>query len=123
MKKEETKSKFITIHSEITIMVTPGLQHKDVTNPDSRLENKLRINPNWQNAGILILKGKGVYPAEIAEWPTVKALVANEKFTINKDTKLENVSDEKQVAKAKEDKKTIEKAEFLNLNEVADKGE
>lgn len=124
MKKEETKQEFITIHSDVTIMVTPGLQHRNITNKDSRLENRMRVAPSWQKAGVLITKGKGIYPAEIAEWNTVKILIKKGVFTLSDDANLASEPEEK-VRKAKADKKAVVEAEkeFVNLKEVADKGE
>ena len=124
MKKEENKKEFITIHSDVTIMVTPGLQHKNITNKDSRLENRMRVAPSWQKAGVLITKGKGIYPSEIAEWNSVKILIEKGVFTLDKDADLASQPEEK-VKKAKADKKAVVEAEqeFVNLKEVANKGE
>lgn len=117
MKSE--KQQFIKIHSDVTIMVTPGLQNKNITNKDSRLEDKLRVQPIWQNAGVLITRGEGLYPAEIAEWPAVKIFARKGIFTIDKDVNVEKQSQEK-VEKAKKDAQKLEQVDLSNL---ANKGE
>lgn len=76
-------SKFVTIHSEETIRVTAGLDYIDATNMESRKDDFKNIKQNWSKVYMLILKGKHVYPAEIAEWPTVKALEKDKVLTVS----------------------------------------
>lgn len=98
--------KFVTIHSNRNIYVTAGLTYDDVTNPDAHVPDRLKINPTWVKTRTLIKQGAGVYPAEITEWNSVKALVKSKVITIGA-----FVNDEDADADAKE----IEK----NLKEVA----
>ena len=66
---------YVKISSTININVTSGLQHKDVTNPDAHVADRLKINALWPKMTIPILAGVHWYPAEITEWNTVKNLV------------------------------------------------
>ena len=91
------KEKFVIIQSNETIRVTPGLQNLDVTNPDAHVPDRLKVSPLWPNAMVLISKGQFKYPAEIAEWPTVKALAKDKVLTIGAYTN-EADETEKQVA-------------------------
>lgn len=75
-------AKMVQIHSNVTIRVTTGLQNQDVTNPDAHIPDRLKVNPEWPKYQVLIRAGQGMYPAEIAEWPSVKALVADKILTI-----------------------------------------
>lgn len=68
------KKPYVTIQSNVTIQVTPGLQASDVTNADAHVPDRLKVNPAWPKAIVLIKQGQHIYPSEIAEWPTVKAL-------------------------------------------------
>lgn len=76
-------SKVIRIQSSMTITVTSGLQHKDVTNKDAHIQDRLKVSSEWPKYSIQILEGVGEYPAEIADWPTVKALVESGVMTIS----------------------------------------
>lgn len=75
-------AKMVQIHSNITIRVTTGLQNKDVTNVDAHIPDRLKVNPEWPTCQVLIRSGQGIYPAEIVEWPSVKALAADKILTI-----------------------------------------
>lgn len=75
-------AKFVQISSTVDITVTSGLQNKDVTNPDAHVPDRLKINPEWPKYQVLIRKGAGEYPAEIVNWPSVKALANDKIFTI-----------------------------------------
>lgn len=75
-------SKVIRIQSTTTITVTCGLQHKDMTNPDAHIPDRLKVSPEWTKCTVLIREGVGYYPAEIAEWESVKALVGCGVFTL-----------------------------------------
>ena len=73
---------YVRIQSEKTIQVTCGLQNQDVTNPDAHVADRLKISPMWPQCTVLIHQGAHVYPSEIAEWPTVKALANDKILTI-----------------------------------------
>lgn len=77
------KPTFVRIQSTATINVTPGLHMMDVTDEKAYVADKLRVSPTWVIGTVLIRQGVGNYPAEIAEWPTVKALVKDGVFTIS----------------------------------------
>lgn len=82
-------TKFVQIQSDATIRVTTGLQNKDVTNPDAHVPDRLKINPEWPKYQVLIKQGAHKYPAEIAEWPTVKALAKDKIITIGSVSELD----------------------------------
>lgn len=75
-------SEFIRIQSKIDINVTPGLQYDDHTNYDSDLPNRLKVSPSWPKAIVHIKVGVDIYPAEIREWETVKALEKSGVITV-----------------------------------------
>ena len=83
-------AKMVQIHSNITIRVTTGLQNQDVTNVDAHIPDRLKVNPEWPKHQVLIRAGQGIYPAEIVEWPSVKALVADKIFTIGAISEVAN---------------------------------
>ena len=85
-------SKMVQIHSNITIRVTSGLQNQDVTNPDAHIPDRLKVNPEWPKYQVLIRAGQGTYPAEIAEWPSVKALAADKILTIGAISEVANTT-------------------------------
>lgn len=75
-------TELVTIQSSRTIRVTSGLQYDDVTNPDAHIPDRLKVKPNWAKKMYIIKEGKYDYPAEIAEWNTVKALERDGILTI-----------------------------------------
>ena len=90
-------TKMVQIQSSITIKVTPGLQNKDVTNPDAHVPDRLKINPEWPKYQVLITQGVGKYPAEICDWPSVQALAKDNILTIGAITDVdEAVLEEKE---------------------------
>ena len=87
------KQKYVRIHSQKTIQVTCGLQNKDVTNPDAHVADRLKISPSWPRCSIIISEGSHLYPSEIAEWKTVKALTKDKVITIGEFTDNEDKDD------------------------------
>lgn len=83
-------TKMVQIHSNITIRVTTGLQNQDVTNVDAHIPDRLKVNPEWPKHQVLIRAGQGIYPAEIVEWPSVKALAADKILTIGAISEVAN---------------------------------
>ena len=77
-----SKKAYVRIQSQMTIQVTCGLQNNDVTNPDAHVADRLKISPNWPRCSVVIHEGAHLYPSEIAEWPTVQALVRDKIITI-----------------------------------------
>jgi len=110
---------FVRIQSSKNIRVTMGLNCQDVTNPDAHIPDRLKINPLWAKAVVLIKQGVGLYPSEIAEWNTVKALAADGILTIGEfvDDADENVKQEKETLI-----KNIEEAEQKSTEEKKKRG-
>lgn len=77
-----SKKAYVRIQSQTTIQVTCGLQNNDVTNPDAHVADRLKISPSWPRCSVIIHAGAHLYPSEIAEWPTVQALVRDKIITI-----------------------------------------
>lgn len=94
---------YVKIQSSKTIAVTAGLQHKDVTNPDAHVPDRLRIAPTWPKSTVLIKEGVDWYPSEIIEWATVKSLVKHKILTIGEE------SDDCENEDAKKEKENIKK--------------
>lgn len=133
--------KFVQIQSDVTIRVTTGLQNKDVTNPDAHVPDRLKVNPEWPKHQVLIRKGAHRYPAEIAEWTSVKALAKDKVLTIGS---IEEVDEDKLDEIEQKDFNTVSEAKIefkmpdvksdklnantrgkkmLTLNDLAGKGE
>lgn len=132
-------AKMVQIHSNVTIRVTTGLQNEDVTNPDAHIPDRLKVNPEWPKYQVLIRAGQGMYPAEIAEWPSVKALAADKILTIGAISEVDDSTltpeQQKDVQTAKEAKEefklglsentkdttnaNVNKKKTLTLNDLA----
>ena len=100
-------AKFVQIQSSVTIRVTTGLQNKDVTNPDAHVPDRLKVNPEWPKHQVLIKAGAHRYPAEIVEWPSVKALAADKILTIGS---VEEVDESKLDELEQKDLNTVSEA-------------
>lgn len=96
------KKAYVRIQSQKTIQVTCGLQNTDVTNPDAHIPDRLKISPNWPRCSVLIQAGAHLYPSEVAEWPTVKALEKDKVLTIGEFT--DEVDDDNQDVAEKKSK-------------------
>lgn len=90
-------AKFVQIQSSATIKVTTGLQNKDMSNPDAHIPDRLKVMPEWAKCQILIRQGAHRYPAEIAEWATVKALVRDKVLTIGAISDVDDLNDEEKI--------------------------
>lgn len=77
-----TKKPYVRIQSNVNIQVTGGLQNDDVTRVDSDIPDRLKVSPQWPKLVVMIVKGAGIYPSEIVEWKTVKALARDKIITI-----------------------------------------
>lgn len=97
---KKSQNAYVQISSTKTIQVTCGLQFEDVTNKDAHVPDRLRVLPKW--GAILIKKGVGIYPAEILEWKTVKAMIEAKIFTVDNNPSVEPDD------KAKEMKSAVE---------------
>lgn len=98
-------ARFVRIHSQRPIRVTPGLQTVNVTNYESQNPNKLNVKPSWASMIVAIKAGTGYYPAVIKQWNTVKILSEKQVLTIGEET--DNVPEEFK-AEAEELAKRIE---------------
>lgn len=121
-------AKTIRIQSTKTIVVTMGLHNKDVTNPDAHIPDRLKVSPLWPKATVMVMEGVGYYPAEIANWPTVKALAKDKIFTIGEEVESDKSEDENKETELKEKIKEIKseatnkkKAKTETLSEIASK--
>lgn len=81
-KKSQSTPAYVSINATRSIRVTCGLQYEDVTNKDAHVPDRLRVLEKWSKYAILLKRGQHDYPAEIVEWPTVKALAAQKIITI-----------------------------------------
>ena len=119
-------SKLVRIQSTITITVTGGLNYKDTTNPDAHVPDRLKVSPEWPKCTVQIKQGIGDYPAEIIEWNTVKALVADNILTIGEVKEAQTEEEIKQVEdfKRKEDSVKANETKIRrtrkNLNELTE---
>lgn len=100
--------KFIVLNSNIDITVTNGLLNKDKTNYESKVGNNLNVAPLWTRTAVKIRKGKHQYPAEIADWPSVKVLEEKGIFTLSKETDEGTEEEMKMLAEFEESKRSIE---------------
>lgn len=73
---------YVQINSQVTVQVTCGLQFKNKTNPNSRLENSMKIDPIWAKLCVVVKKGIHWYPSEIVEWHSFKKLVEHNLVSI-----------------------------------------
>ena len=88
---------FVRIQSSKNIQVTCGLQNLDVTNKDAHVPDRLKVNALWPKATLLIREGTGVYPSEIVDWPTVKALANDKIITIGQFLEKAETTEEEHV--------------------------
>lgn len=100
-------AKMIRIQSDVTITVTCGLQHKDVTNPDAHVADRLKVSAEWPRHTVLIRQGAHFYPAEIKDWNSVKALANDKVLTLGEEKEI----DESQLSE--------EEAKFVNTAKEA----
>lgn len=115
---------YVRIHSSVTINVTPGLQNQDVTNKDAHVPDRLKVSPLWPKLTVLIQAGEGIYPSEIANWPTVKALEHDKVLTIgqfldNADADAEKTKTELTQSIANIEKRTSTTVKDINLADLA----
>lgn len=111
---------YVKISSDITINVTSGLQHNDITKKDSDIPNRLKVLPMWSSC--LIKQGIHIYPANVAEWPTVKALVKDNKLAIVGFTDEAGNEDEAELKREKA-KLDVEEKKVKDLNLASLAGE
>lgn len=87
----------ITITATQTIIVTPDLNVRDLSDPNSMNPNKLRAVMDWNEEPVKIMIGVGEYPEYIAEWKTVKALEEAKVLTVVRQPKIEKKVENKVV--------------------------
>lgn len=107
---------YVYIQSQVSIMVTAGLQNEDVTNVDAHIPDRLKVNPVWPKLRMMIKSGRHIYPKLITEWNTVKALVKDGIITIGEET---DAPDDEQTKEKAEDLKA-ELAKTKKVKKVAD---
>ncbi|MCI6090656.1 MAG: hypothetical protein MR695_08835 [Solobacterium sp.] len=120
------KSNTVRIQSSMTITVTSGLQCNDVTNKDAHIPDRLKVAPEWPKYSIQIMQGVGDYPAEIAKWNTVKALVEAGVMTISESTneaKEEDVAKVESLNAKKEEKQGKRGKKGKTLDELVEEAE
>ena len=81
-KEEEKKTGFVYLNSEVTVRVYPGVFYENATQPDTRIGDRLKVIEKWSKYGVLIKAGSNVVSAEVAEWPTVKAMIEKKKMNV-----------------------------------------
>lgn len=95
-------AKLITITSTQSVVVTPDLKIRDLSDKSNSVNpNKLRAVVDWNDEPVKILYGIHQYDAKIKDWKTVKALEAGKILTISDVVEVKEVNEPK-----KEDKKT-----------------
>ena len=120
------KSNTVRIQSSMTITVTSGLQCNDVTNKDAHIPDRLKVAPEWPKYSIQIMQGVGDYPAEIAKWNTVKALVEAGVMTISQSTnevKEEDMAKVEALNAKKEEKQGKRGKNAKSLDELVEEAE
>lgn len=90
----KSEKKYVRIQSTMNIAVTPGLQVQDLTDKNALIADRLKVQAAWPKLTVLIEKGQHVYPIEIVEWETVKALENAGVLTIGEF--LDDVNDAKE---------------------------
>jgi len=75
-------AKFVEINSSLTIAVVAGMEALDATDYKSHAPDRLNAKAAWVDTRVLIKQGLYWYPAEIANYATVKSLNQNGKLTI-----------------------------------------
>lgn len=114
------KQPYVRIQSNSTINVTAGLHSQDVTNPDAHVPDRLKVNPAWPKCTCLIRQGVGIYPSEIVEWPSVKALARDKVLTIGEYLdKPETDAQEQAKKNVEKGMKTIEQTKKTSLADIA----
>lgn len=90
----KSEKKYVRIQSTMNIAVTAGLQVQDLTDKSAPIADRLKVQAAWPKLTVLIEKGQHVYPIEIVEWETVKALENAGVLTIGEF--LDDVNDAKE---------------------------
>lgn len=111
-------SQFVLIQSQQNVRVTRGLDVIDNTNYNSDIPNRANYRPNWTKSTVIIKAGQHVYPAEIAEWKSVKALQKDRVLTIGEivDESTDYVKKEEIENAKKLDEKLQEGKNFEKFN-------
>ena len=116
----KTEKDYIYIQSNISIVVTAGLQNENVTNPDAHVPDRLKVNPVWPKLRMMIKAGRHIYPKLIIEWNSVKALVKDGVLTIGEEVDSPNDTKvEEKNADLKNELAKVKKIKDINLDDVA----
>lgn len=112
---------YVYIQSNISIVVTAGLQNDNVTNPDAHVPDRLKVNPIWPKLRVMIKAGRHIYPKLITEWNSVKALVKDGILTIGEEADSPNDAKvEEKNADLKAELAKAKKIKDINLDDVAE---
>ncbi len=74
--------KYLKIQSTVNVNVTGGLKHLDMTDVNSNVADKLKVQAMWPKTLVRIATGTSYYPVEIKEWKTVQSLEKARLITI-----------------------------------------
>lgn len=74
--------KYLKIQSTVNVNVTGGLSHLDMTDVNSNVADKLKVQAMWPKTLVRIATGTSYYPVEIKEWKTVQSLEKARLITI-----------------------------------------
>ena len=115
--------KFVRIQSDVDIVVSAGLQSINMSNKDAHIADRLNVKSAWVGTRVLITKGTGFYPSEIATWDSVKALAKDKLLTIGEE--VDEINGTPDEIKKAEDTKTkltneIKKYKKLKAETAAD---
>jgi hypothetical protein len=124
--------KYVEVMSNINITLTGGLQYMDSTNPDAHIADRLNVKPLWSDLTCDIKAGAHVYPGEIVNWNTFKALKNQKVLTVMREfdseseietedkTDVDSTKSKLEKAKAKiEESKKLKKKEDNSLEQIA----
>lgn len=101
------------------IRVVPEMKLINATNIKTPARDRLNVKPAWQKFGIVIEPQLGYYPAEVANWNTVKSLVKAKKFTIGAYCDEADISEEAWIKKAQDMEKKLKNANAQFEKDVA----
>ena len=124
------KEKYVRIQTNEPVQVNAGLDFIDNTLKNSRIEDKLKVTATWHLEKCMLHSGTHYYPAEVADWPTTKALAKHGLITIGE--KVEQIPDEfkddvvtadaeQTLKEGKEDKARLEEAAKIDAEQANDR--
>ena len=113
--------KFVRIQSDVDIVVSAGLQSINMSNKDAHIADRLNVKSAWVGTRVLIKKGPGYYPSEIAKWDSVLALAKDKLLTIGEDVdEIPGTEEEKKAVLEMKTKLQNEINKYKRLKEQTD---